>query len=113
MTAISIYDEKSEVNTPRFRAVADKRQSIGRTAGEALDALNAQLDAGESGSLVIVQQMQSEPFFSKEQYLRMRELLDRREMLDHAEQFELEALAREELVASGKRAEALAQALGR
>ena len=57
--------------------------------------------------------MQSDPFFSQEQYLRMRELLDRRAMLIPVEQAELEALAREELVASGKRAEALAKALGR
>lgn len=65
MAAVAIYDEKTEKNTLRFRAVAGNQQSFGRTAGEALDALNATLGAEESGSLVVVQQMQSDPFFLK------------------------------------------------
>lgn len=43
----------------------------------------------------------------------MRALIDRQEKLTRAERVELQALAKEELVASGKRAEALAKALGR
>jgi hypothetical protein len=42
MTTITILPEDKS-----FRAVAGERESIGRTAGEALDALTAQLDDDE------------------------------------------------------------------
>lgn len=113
MTTVSIYQEKGEADVPCFRAVAGNRQSVGPTAGEALDALNAQLGKDESGSLVVIQQIQSDPFFSEAQYLRMRDLLDRNAPLTETEQAELEGLVKEELIASAKRTEALANALGR
>jgi hypothetical protein len=113
MTAVSIHREKDEADIPRFCAVAGKRQSLGRTPGEALDALNAQLGESESGSLIIIQQMQSDPYFSEEQYLRMRQLLDRRDSLSDTEREELESLVKAELVASAQRTQALADALGR
>lgn len=113
MATVSILREKGEQNVPRFRAVAGRRQSVGRTPGEALDALNVQFAETDSGSLIVVQQMQSDPYFSEAKYLRMRELLDRSSMLTEVERGELEALVRDELVASAKRTEALADALGR
>jgi hypothetical protein len=113
MTAVSIHREQEDTNTLRFRAVAGSHQSLGRTPGEALDALNAQLDPSESGSLIVVQQMQSDPYFSESQYLRMRNLLDRRASLTDLEREELEGLVKAELIASAKRTEALANALGR
>lgn len=113
MAAVSIQLEKSEADQPRFCAIAGKHQSFGRTAGEALDALNAQLGETESGSLVIVQQMQSDLYFPETQYLRMRELLDRSASLTGAEREELEELVKDEFIASAKRTEALAAALGR
>ncbi len=113
MTAVSIHTEQSEENSSCFRAVAGARESVGRTPGEALDALNSQLGESESGSLIIVQQMQSDPFFTQAQYLRMRQLLDCRITLTDLERAELEQLVKDELIASAKRTQALADALGR
>jgi hypothetical protein len=41
MTSIGIRTEECEPGGPRFRAIAGDRQSVGRTMGEALDALTA------------------------------------------------------------------------
>lgn len=113
MTSVSIQLEQQTARKLRYRAVAGDRQSTGRTAGEALDALNAQAGGKSTSALIVVQQMVTDPFFSEVQYLRMEELLARRESLSAAEQTELELLAREELMASGKRTEAVADALGK
>lgn len=50
MTTITILPEKSD----SYRAVAGDKESTGRTAGEALDALASQLEDEEAGTLVIV-----------------------------------------------------------
>jgi hypothetical protein len=49
MTTITILPEK----TDRYRAVAGDKESTGRTAGEALDALTSQLSEIESGTLIV------------------------------------------------------------
>lgn len=113
MTTVSILADSNEASTPRFRAVAGKHESVGKTAGEALDALNAQIGNLESASLIMVQHMQSDLFFSEVQYLRLRDLLEKRSTLTKLEQGELERLVKDELIASAKRTEALADALGR
>jgi hypothetical protein len=82
-------------------------------AAAGLDALNEQFGESESAALIVVQQMRPDPYFSEEQYLRMRDLLDRRATLTDSERTELEGLVRDELIASAKRTEALADALGR
>ena len=102
MTAVSIHSEKTNGDSPRFRAFAGKNQSIGDTPGQALDALNEQLGESESAALIVVQQMRSDPFFSEDQYLRMRDLIDRRVTLTDSERIELEGLVRDELIASAK-----------
>ena len=38
---MAVHIEEQEVEASRFRAISGKRQSVGRTAGEALDALLA------------------------------------------------------------------------
>jgi len=55
MTKVDILEETAESGKPTFRAVAGDKQSVGRSAGEALDALTAQLPADEAGTLVVVQ----------------------------------------------------------
>ena len=62
---------------------------------------------------MVIQQLQSDPYFSEDQYLRMRDLFDRRDALTDNEREELEALVKAELIASANRTEALADALGR
>ncbi|SRR5258708_5370218 len=111
MTSITIEIEEQAATKPRFRAIAGNRQSTGRTAGEALDALNLERDNDTNPALILVQQMGTDPYFSEDQFQRMKELLARRESLSTAEQTELESIAREELMASGRRTQALADAL--
>ena len=75
MTAVAIVREGSEVGSDVcYRAIAHpgKAQSVGRTAGEALDALTAQLADEETGTLVVVQQMRPDRFFTEAQVARLR-----------------------------------------
>ena len=113
MTSISIHREQTDRDSLRYRAVAGSHQSVGRTPGEALDALNAELGSAESGSLVVVQQMVPDVYFTEEQYVRLSSLLERNADLTIAERMELDKLVKEELIASARRTEALADALGR
>lgn len=55
MTAVSILPISNEQGDTVYRAVAGQRESVGKTAGEALDALNKQLAQGEGGTLVVIQ----------------------------------------------------------
>jgi hypothetical protein len=113
MSSISIFEETTEANRPRFRALSGTRESVGRTAGEALDALNAELGDSEHASLIVVQQIGGDSFFSDAQFERLQDLLSRRDSLSQNELREMEMLAKAETLASAKRAEALADALGR
>jgi hypothetical protein len=117
MTMIAILPESAGPTTT-FRAVAGRVESTGRTPGEALDALTAQLDASETGTLVVVQQQRPDRYFSAAQQLRLAELMQRwRAARDTggpwsaAEQAELDALIAAELQAATDRAAALARQL--
>ena len=55
MTKIVILPERTDAGDVVYRAIAGTRQSVGKTAGEALDALTALLPEGETGTLIIVQ----------------------------------------------------------
>jgi hypothetical protein len=119
MTGISIVRQEAEPGRePRYQAITrtGSAQSSGRTAGEALDALIDQLSDEVSGTFaVVVEQMRPDAFFSEAQIMRMRQLMDQSQVtqLTSDEQAELEALITAELVASGRRAAALADATGR
>src|SRR5215212_7702141 len=105
MTTITILPEK----TDSYRAVAGDKESTGRTAGEALDALTSQLADEEGGTLVIVQNRKADHFFSAAQQGRLAELMSRREAgtASAAEVEELEGLVEAELDGARRRAEAL------
>ena len=107
MTGVSIHTENEDVQAPRFRAVAGRRQSVGRTAGEALDALLAQEGDSVESSAILVQRFIPDSFFTQAQYDRMRELFDRRASLNANESDELDALIDAELDATVKRTSAL------
>ena len=118
MTKVTIVPEGADVSGSRFRASARGRESVGRTPGEALDALAGQLTEEEAGTLVVVQNMKPDRFFTAAQQRRLADLMGRwREardagrQLDGAAQQELEDLAAAELRASGLRAEAMAREL--
>jgi hypothetical protein len=114
MTKVAILPIPTEKGNISYRAVAGDRQSHGRTAGEALDALTAQLSDDETSTLVIVQNLRSDRFFNTSQQQRLAELMDRwrtardkGESLPTDQQAELEALTEVELGAAAGRAAAL------
>jgi hypothetical protein len=120
MTKVAIVPIPTGQGALSYRAIAGEKHAQGNTAGEALDALTAQLSADEASTLVIVQSLRPDRFFTAAQQERLAVLMDRwrtaRDQgvtLPAAEQTELEALMAGELQASAARAAALAAALGR
>jgi len=118
MTTIAILPESVEANGTIWRAVAGKKESAGKTAGEALDALTTQLGEGETSTLVIVQRLRPDRFFTAEQQQRLEELMSRWRAARAAhlalppdEQAELEALVEAELQGATRRAEAVLREL--
>ena len=114
MTTVAILPERSGSDETTYRAVAGKIQSVGKTAGEALDGLTAQLGEEESGTLIIVQNLRPDRFFSAQQQQRLEELMTRwraaraaQRSLSSAEQSELESLVDAELKAATERAKTL------
>ena len=119
MTRVAILPEHANGGTPSFRAVAGDKQSVGRTAGEALDALVTQLPADEAGTIVVVQGLRPDRFFTAAQRERLSELMGRWRAardsggsLDPTEQSQLDALVEAELRASAERSAALLKELG-
>ena len=72
MTSIAIHTEESERGEPRFRAIAGNRQSVGRTMGEALDALTADWASEIQEAAVLIQRFQPDSYFTAGQYDRMQ-----------------------------------------
>lgn len=105
MTTITILPETNN----SYRAVAGDKESTGRTAGEALDALALQLKDEESGTLVIVQNHKADQFFNAAQQERLIELMQLRKVtnLSPEEESELESLVEAELDGARRRTEAL------
>lgn len=120
MTKVAIVPIPTGQGTLSYRAIAGEKHAQGKTAGEALDALTAQLSADEASTLVIVQSLHPDRFFTAPQQERLTALMDRRRTardqgttLPADEHTELEALIAVELQAAAARAAALADALGR
>ena len=114
MTKVAILPETNGTDGAAYRAIAGKLQSVGRTPGEALDGLTAQLGEEEAGTLVIVQSQRPDRFFSADQQQRLAQLMqqwraarDAGTSLPPLAQRELEALTRAELEAATRRAQAL------
>jgi hypothetical protein len=105
MTRVAIFP--SNLNGAEYLAVAGDKKSVGKTAGQALDALAQQLSPDTAGTLVIVQSWQPDAFFSAAQQARLGELMTRWQaardgasQLSTEEQAELESLVEVELRAS-------------
>src|SRR5262245_48289430 len=75
MTTIAIVPENPGVPAAGFRAIAGSQQAVGQTAGQALDALNRQLDEKENGTLVVVQHQRPDRFFTAEQQGKLEQLM--------------------------------------
>ena len=114
MSTISVFPEAGP--HPRvYRAVSGERQAIGPTVGEAVDRLTEQFGEPETTTLVVVQPMKPDRFFSAEQIRRLAELMskwrsarDSGTSLPADEQAELEALIAAELEGMIERTKALA-----
>ena len=120
MTKVAIVPEAVEPGRVTYRAIAGKRQSVGKTAGEALDALTSSLPKEATATMVIVQHQRPDEFFSEQQQARLKELMLRwrsarnaGSSLSSAEQRELDSLVEAETCAAGQRAAALLKELER
>ena len=105
MTTITILPEKDN----SYRAVAGDKESTGRTAGEALDALTSQLGDEESRAFIVIPKPRADQFFNAAQQQRLTELMQRRDdgNLSTEEESELENLVEAELNGARQRAEVL------
>lgn len=119
MTKVTILPITTDQGQVSYRAVAGGRYSSGITPGAALDALTAQLPADESSTLVIVQSLRPDRFFTANQQQRLSHLMarwrtarDQNIPLPVDEQAELEVLVEAELLAATLRATAMADDLG-
>jgi aminoglycoside/choline kinase family phosphotransferase len=114
MTKVAILPELSPGGTTGFRAISGAKQTVGRTAGEALDALNQALPPEDAGTLVVVQSFRPDKYFNESQQRRLRELMaqwraarEEGRELSTAERAELEELVDLEVRAASKRASVL------
>jgi hypothetical protein len=114
MTRIAVFQQSGDAGSMQYRAVSGRNQAMGRTAGEALDALTAQFSSVEGNTLVIVRNMTPDGFFSAAQCQRLEELISRRRealarkaSLSTDEESELEQLLDAEIRAATERAVAL------
>ena len=62
MTKVAILTIPSKNGEVSYSAVAGDKRTAGKTAGQALDALNAQLN-NEDNTLIIVQNQRPDQFF--------------------------------------------------
>lgn len=107
MTAVTIHAESEASGAPRFRAIAGNRQSVGRTMGEALDALTAQWGDEVEETAVLIRRFRPDAYFTEAQHARMQELLARRAALTSPERAEMEDLVDAELDATVARSAVL------
>ena len=109
MTSIAIRTDQKETGERQFRAIAGDRQSLGRTMGEALDALTAEWGDSIQETVVLIQRFQPDRYFTQAQCDRMQVLLARRPTLTPEERTELEALIDAEVDATIARTETRAR----
>jgi hypothetical protein len=108
VTAILIRPDDAPTDAHRFRAVAGPRQAVGRTMGEALDALTINWPDGEAPpAAVLTQRFLPDTFFSAAQHECLQFLLAYRDALTPEERRELEGLIDAELDATVARTDGL------
>ncbi|NER51331.1 MAG: hypothetical protein F6J92_32615, partial [Symploca sp. SIO1A3] len=75
MATVSILPIYAPSGEKTYRALAGNRYSVGKTAGQALDALTAQLDDTELSTLLVIQSFHPDGFFGVKQQERLSELM--------------------------------------
>ena len=118
MTKISILPIPTDRGDLSYHAIAGTTYALGKTAGEALDALTAQLSEDDASTLIIMQSLRPDSFFTSDQQERLMVLMarwrtarDQGNTLPIDEQTKLEKLVEAELHASAARAATLADTL--
>jgi hypothetical protein len=113
MTRVTVLRDGADAAAATFRAVGGHAQAVGRTAGEALDALAARLPEDQDGTLLIVRDLCPDRFFTSERRRRLEELMarwraarDQGPTLPSDERAQLEHLIDEEVGAAAERAAA-------
>jgi len=109
MTRVTIFPVLSP-DANAYTAISGDQQFFGNTAGEALDALTGQLGTSQTSTMIIVQHMQPDRFFSTKQLDKLQKLMiqwrstrDQGTSLSTSKQSELESLVEAELFASAER----------
>lgn len=118
MSTMMIVPVMTDQGVIAYHAFAGPHTSSGQTPGAALDALTAQLPQAETSTLVVVQSLRADRYFSASQQQLLAELMqrwrlarDQQRALAPAEQTELKALMTAELEAATRRASDLADNL--
>ena len=75
MTKVAIMPISTTHGEVSYCAIAGAKHAQGKTAGEALDALTAQFSPEETSTLVIVQSLRPDRFFTAEQQQRLSALM--------------------------------------
>lgn len=117
MTTVEILPTSDANGEKIYRAIAGDKQSVGKTAGQALDALTTQLNIEEpSRTMLVIQSFQPDAFFSAGQQQRLSELMnlwrtvqEQGQELSQNQQAELNQLIDAELKAATARSNALIQ----
>ena len=76
MTKVAILPVPTEQGALSYHAVAGAKHAEGNTAGQALDAITAQLSEAETSTLLIVQ-LRPDRFFTAAQQERLADLMAR------------------------------------
>ncbi|MEO0407324.1 MAG: hypothetical protein AAF289_08245 [Cyanobacteria bacterium P01_A01_bin.135] len=116
MTTVAILPISDDSGQKAYRAIAGDKHCVGKTAGQALDALTAQIGDSEFGTLLVIQNFRPDTLFTQGQQQRLSELMtlwrqarDRDEALPLEQQIELDQLVEVELKAATARTAALIQ----
>jgi glucuronate isomerase len=117
MTTVAILPASDANGQKIYRAIAGNKQSVGKTAGQAVDALTVQLEDEESSStMLVIQSFRPDPFFSAQQQQKLTKLMSlwqtaqsQGQELSQSQQAELDSLVEAELEAATARSAALAQ----
>jgi hypothetical protein len=116
MTTVAIVPTSDTTGEKSYRAITGDKSSVGKTAGQALDALATQLGETEFSALLVIQNFRPDPFFSAQQQERLSELMhlwrtarDEGNTLSSDQQAELDSLVEDELSAATARTAAFIQ----
>ncbi len=114
MQTISIETIANQNGDLVFRAAMGDRQSTGKTAGAALDALTVQIGSQEINGFLLLQNHQPDQFFTSQQQQRLTELMstwrtaqNSGNLLPSEQQSELDDLIEAELYATAERAKSI------